>query len=157
MKKKPNTVKKIVKYYTIKQVNQMESENVNNSLEPIAEFDYKNDDDCREITDKRYAFEYSWTDDTRPISIAELRTLLDVAEEDGATHVQIAYHPDHQVYNIDGFNIYKSTEEEIAEADKADEDYDATSFDINVLEQEINKLKEERKTSFNGKRYAYTR
>lgn len=157
MKKKPNTIKKIVKYYTIKQVNQMESEDVNNDLESIAEFDYKNDDDCREITDKRHGFEYSWTADTKPISIAELRVLLDVAEVDGATHVQIAYHPDHQVYNVDGFKIYKSTEEEIAEADKADEDYDATSFDINVLEQEINKLKEERKTNFNGKRYAYTR
>ncbi|MEN9446387.1 MAG: hypothetical protein RL728_899 [Bacteroidota bacterium] len=53
-----------------------------------------------------------------PIEIDVLIDILSSLKNKGATHVQIEDHCDHQGYDVSGFNIKNSTQEEIDEYDK---------------------------------------
>ena len=55
--------------------------------------------------------------DATPIKIDDMIKILQGLKERGATHVQIEDHCDHQGYDISGFEIRLSTQEEIDEYD----------------------------------------
>jgi hypothetical protein len=51
--------------------------------------------------------------DTEPIKIDILIKALKRLKEDGSTHISLDYHCDHIGYDITGYKIYLSTEEQI--------------------------------------------
>lgn len=99
-------------------------------------FDYENNSDLVQIekTSNYYA-------DAEPIRIDEMIEILNNLKKSGSTHVQIESHGDHHGYDISGFEIRLSTEEEINEyeldlkikKDKKDK--------ISELQKQIEKIK----------------
>lgn len=140
-------------YITRKMVYQGESEDLHNALAVIGGYDYENHRSLNEIMERTPEFQYSWTTDTQPISIAELRKHLDAAENAGATHVQIAYHCDHIVYNIDGLVIRESTEEEVDIVLEADTHFDETQRAIGKLNEQIRELKEKHNEKYKDDKF----
>ena len=141
------------RYYTKIYINQMESNDVVDSIHEIAGYDYEVHNQCREITDNNHDFKYSFTTDVRPLEIYELRKMLDQAETLGATHVSINYHGDHVTYNVDGFLFRASTQEEINMVLSADADYLETSEKVSKQQKEIDDIKEEYYERHNKDRY----
>lgn len=78
--------------------------------------------------------------DSEPIQIDWLLRILNELKEKGSTHVAIEYHVDHIGYQIDGYEIRKSTQSEIDEYVSAKLIKKKTQEKINSLKQQIRKL-----------------
>ena len=81
--------------------------------------------------------------DTEPIKIDILIKALKRLKEDGSTHVSLDYHCDHIGYDITGYKIYLSTEEQI----KAYEDKLAINQEkalkLRALQEEYKRIENE--------------
>lgn len=78
-----------------------------------------------------------------PISIAELRTIIDKAEKAGANFITIDYHIDHGEYDIYGYHCVRPSEKEVEEyeAKLAKVRKEAKEAKIKYLQEQIEKLK----------------
>ena len=81
--------------------------------------------------------------DTEPIKIDILIKALKRLKEDGSTHISLDYHCDHIGYDITGYKIYLSTEEQI----KAYEDKLAINQEkalkLRALQEEYKRIENE--------------
>lgn len=79
--------------------------------------------------------------DAEPIEIDRLIAILTEAKQNGSTHVAVEYHTDHIGYDITGFEMRVSTEEEI-EKYRADRDAEKERRrKIHELQSQIQKLR----------------
>ena len=98
-------------------------------------FSYDTHDQFNEIEKGRgYA-------DATPIKIDDMIKILQGLKERGATHVQIEDHCDHQGYDISGFEIRLSSQEEIDEYDSKRKSEMEKRQRVLELQKEINKIK----------------
>jgi hypothetical protein len=78
------------------------------------------------------------------IEIERLEEMLNKVKETGATHVEIDFHIDHEEYEIGGYTITHSDEQELLEQ-RAMEDFENDKISrIMQLQQEIIKIKNEK-------------
>lgn len=79
--------------------------------------------------------------DSTPIKIDDMIKILQSLKEKGATHVQIEDHCDHQGYDISGFEIRLSNQEEVHEYENMRKVEMEKKQRVLELENEINKIK----------------
>jgi hypothetical protein len=79
--------------------------------------------------------------DATPIKIDDMIKILQSLKEKGATHVQLEDHCDHQGYDISGFEIRLSTQEEIDEYEFKRTVKMEKRQRVLELQKEINKIK----------------
>lgn len=78
--------------------------------------------------------EKNYTDDGQePIEIDKMIKMLQKMKDLGSTHVNIYYHVDHHGYDVNGFEMRRSTQEEI-------DGYENRKKEIEKLDKEINEL-----------------
>ena len=80
--------------------------------------------------------------DGHPINIDRLINTLQGLKENGATHVQMEYHCDHISYPIQGYKLSVSTEEEVSNHMKKEEEVKLKRIQEQKqkLEKEIERL-----------------
>jgi hypothetical protein len=78
-----------------------------------------------------------------PIRIDRMIEILQRLKDNGSTHVQIEDHCDHHGYEISGFEIRLSTQEEITEYDNKMNRKKNTENKISELKNQIDRLVEE--------------
>jgi hypothetical protein len=73
--------------------------------------------------------------------VAELvvKTLQELKEK-GSTHVSLHYHTDHIGYEMTGYKIYLSTEEQINEYEEKQKAIRVKQIKLNTLREEYNRL-----------------
>ena len=77
------------------------------------------------------------------IEIERLEEMLKQVKETGATHVEIDFHTDHEEYEIGGYTITGSDEQELLEQ-RAKEDFENDKISrIMQLQQEIIRIRKE--------------
>lgn len=60
-----------------------------------------------------------WNGSADPIKIERIRGLLDMAERDGATHVEIMHHEDHHSYVVTGLKFKRLNPKEVGKIEDA--------------------------------------
>ncbi len=81
--------------------------------------------------------------DGYPIKINTLIESLQDLKSKGTTHVELDYHCDHIGYDISGFNIIKSTKEEIDEYEIEISKNNDKNKKLSKLYNEINRIEKE--------------
>jgi hypothetical protein len=76
-----------------------------------------------------------------PIKIDDMISILQSLKQKGSTHVQIEDHCDHHGYDISGFEIRLSTNEEIEDYESKRKIEREKNEKIKLLQEEINKIK----------------
>jgi hypothetical protein len=79
--------------------------------------------------------------DATPIKIDDMIKILQSLKEKGATHVQLEDHCDHQGYDISGFEIRLSNNDEIVEYEAMRKVEMEKKQRVLELQNEINKIK----------------
>jgi hypothetical protein len=118
----------------IKNDNQSELDFV---LQNEFDFDYDKNSDFVEILTKNFRAYHA---DGDPIRIDDMIKVLQNLKDSGSTHVQIETHHDHHGYDISGFEIRLSTQEEI---DKFNSEMESRNKinKINELQKQIDLIK----------------
>lgn len=119
----------------IKNDNQSELDFV---LQNEFDFDYDKNSDFVEILIKNFR---SYHADGDPIRIDSMISVLQNLKDSGATHVQIETHHDHHGYDISGFEIRLSTQEEISEHENKLKIRNEKIIKIKDLENQIELIK----------------
>lgn len=98
-------------------------------------FDYEDGGDFIKIENG-----FGNTSEAFPIDIDTMINTLQSMKEKGATHVEIEHHCDHIGYDISGFNIRSSTQEEITLKENKNIKEAEKQKKLRELYAEINKL-----------------
>ena len=101
-------------------------------------FDYEDENDF--ITIGKGGYGYA---DATPVKIDDFIKLLQDLKGNGSTHIQIEDHCDHHGYEISGYEIRISNNDEISEYITSHENRKDKEERIRKLNAEINKIKNE--------------
>ncbi len=104
-------------------------------------FSYDNDDDF-DVIEKRKSPGYSYAD-AFPIKIDHIISIFQKIKAKGATHVEMSYNCDHYGYDFSGYEIRKSTPEEIQEFVDAQNKMIEKHKKIEDLQKQIKQIKNE--------------
>lgn len=114
------------------------------SLE-TAMFATKEELETNEYVSLKFQDNEVYQSDAQIIPISAIKQLIEEVEASGANFVAIDFHPDHLEYNVYGFLVERMTDGEIKviEALKANKEKRDKEEQIKLLEEKIQKLKEE--------------
>lgn len=99
-------------------------------------FDYDKFDDIVTISKGKYG-----SADATPMKIDDMIQKLNDLKSKGVTHIQIEDHCDHQGYDVSGYEIRLSTDEEIIEIEEKKRSQEEKRLKIQNLQKEIEKVK----------------
>ena len=121
-------------YITKEVIKDIEHSDINILIQSEFGYDYENDLELVEI-------EIGNGDVTNePISIDLMIKTFQELKEQGSTHVSLDYHCDHIGYEMTGYKIYLSTEEQINEYEEKQKAIRVKQIKLNTLREEYNRL-----------------
>jgi hypothetical protein len=125
-------------YYTVKTITDDSFSELDFELyeEIFGKIDY--DEFWPESIDKEYHSVNGY-----PIQIDKLINLLTSFKENGANYVALHHHRDHIGYDLEAYDIHKSSEEEINSflMDKKEKELKKKQKEIDLLQKKLNSLK----------------
>lgn len=87
----------------------------------------------------------SWANsvDSCPIEIDRVIKILTKLKKEGSNYVEIMYHSDHAGYYLNGIDIHRSTDEELAKENERIEKFETAKkqSEIQLLERKIEQIK----------------